>query len=156
MSIGQLQPPEGSSSSSSSASLSSIPLASTSSRCPRCSDTLYLPPSIETLEYVFPSVSPSSVDRSVPRCFQCDKVNAERAAYFAEFPPPTHVNPVAELESRILQIRDYIASDIEVDGMKIALAVAIDQKSAKERERDAGIREALNEFCGIWGPPRTS
>lgn len=104
---------------------------------------------------MFPSVSPSSVNRSTPRCFQCDKVNAERAAYFAEFPPPTHVNPVAELERRILQIKDYIASDIQVDGMKIALAVAIDQKSTKERERDAGIRAAWKDFCGIWGPPRT-
>ncbi|ELR06190.1 hypothetical protein GMDG_07845 [Pseudogymnoascus destructans 20631-21] len=144
-----------SSNSSSSEALSSIPLASTSSRCPRCSDTLYFPPSIETLESVFPSVSPSSVNRSIPRCVQCDKVNAERAAYFAEFPPPTHVNPVAELERRILQITDLIASNVQVDRMRIALAVVIDQKGAKERERDAGIREAWKDFCGIWGPPRT-
>lgn len=146
--------PTRSSNSSSSASLSSIRLTSTSGTCPRCSDNLYLPPSVEVLNSVFPSLSPSPVNRSIPRCFQCDKVNAERAAYFAEFPPPTHINPVTELEKSILKITDHIASGVQVNGMKIALAEAIRQKVAREGERDNGIREAWKDFCGIWGLPK--
>ncbi|OBT62398.1 hypothetical protein VE03_08528 [Pseudogymnoascus sp. 23342-1-I1] len=144
-----------SSNSSSSASLLSIPLTITSNSCPRCSDKLYLPPSIEALKSVIPPVDPSPVNRSIPRCVQCDKVNTERAAYFAQFPPPTHMDPVAELERRMLQIKDKITLNIEVEGMKIALDVAKKQKGAKEKERDVGIREAWKGYHGIWGPPRT-
>lgn len=147
--------PAHSSNLSSSASLLSISPTSTSNSCPRCSDKLYLPPSIEALKSVLPSVNPSPVNRSIPRCFQCDKVNAERAAYFAEFPPPTHVDPVAELERRILEMVDLIALDVKADRLKIALAVAIKQKGDKEMERDAGIKEAWKGFLGIWGPLRT-
>lgn len=65
-----------------------------------------------------------------------------------------HINPVVELEKSILKITDHIASSIQVNGMKIALAEAIRQKVAREGERDNGIREAWKDFCGIWGPPK--
>lgn len=64
------------------------------------------------------------------------------------------MDPVAELDRRILQITDKIASNIEVEGMKIALAVATKQKCAKEKERDVGIREAWKGYHGVWGPPK--
>lgn len=144
--------PERLSNSPSSASLSSIPLTSTSNSCPRCSDKLYLPPPTEALQSVFPSVDPTSLNRSIPRCLQCDKVNAERAAYFAKFPPPTHVDPVAELESHILKMVDLIALGVQIDGLKIALDVAIKQKGDKETERDKENKRIWAEFWGVWGP----
>lgn len=64
------------------------------------------------------------------------------------------MDPVAELDRRILQIADKIALNIEVEGMKIALAVATKQKCAKEGERDVGVREAWKGYYGVWGPPK--
>lgn len=64
------------------------------------------------------------------------------------------MNPVAELERDILRIKDTIASNIEAEGMKIALAEARERKANKEAERDAGIKEAWKDFIGIWGRPR--
>ncbi|KFY00240.1 hypothetical protein O988_03434 [Pseudogymnoascus sp. VKM F-3808] len=139
---------------SASASLLSISPTSTSNSCPRCSDKLYLPPPIEALKSAVPSVSPSTVNRSIPRCVQCDKVSAERDAYSAEFPPPTELNPVAELESKIIKIKSLIALNVKADEMKIALAVAEQRKSDTEKERDKGIKRAWDGFRSVWGPLR--
>ena len=115
---------------------------------------LYLPPTIEVLKSVFPSVIPIPVNRSHPRCVQCDKVNAERAAYFAEFPPPEHDNPIVALERHITKIENLIAEGIMVEGLGAALAVAKQQKSELEQRRDDGIRKSWEAFWGVWGVPK--
>ena len=101
----------------------STPYTTRMTTCPACEHTLTLPPSINYILTHYPgSVKPlHGINRRIPRCKHCDLMAANNKAIDAEFPPPSHENPVVQIEKHIEEAKRLIEEDVRKDEMEAAL-----------------------------------
>ena len=129
------------------------------STCPKCSTRLIQPPTLSALRIRFPALTvDSTLDRSQPRCQQCDEMLARRLATEAELAPPAYINHISKVERVIKKLRDLIDEDIE-DEEDASNSNSIVRDMQRKwvhmvQERDANLKGAWNGYWAVWGVTR--
>ena len=114
--------------------------AITMARCMRCGYDLIIPPSLYYLQRRFPKnpVDPT-IDRSIPRCKNCEEVNIKQKVENAEQPSSELSGSISELEMQIYEARNLIAEGVQAEALSKALP-GMRQELAKLRAENDPIK----------------
>ena len=124
--------------------------------CNRCSSPLRLPPPPSSFHRPsgvspFSPLQPLNLDRSRPRCLNCDIASTKQAIQSVITPPPSLIDPVEKITADMAKMDEYRRQGVMAPQMKEAIIGARRRLENTMREREGGVEKCWRRFGGVWG-----